>query len=135
MSSGYVTALVNGEAYAVGMAQSKNTKGGRGWKQGIDPRFIGRRIVEQREFAGLKQDQLAQKIGRHQSNLSAYETGATVPNLATLRLLAIHLSTSVDVLIGVDMVRAQLRASSEDTPVPPSNVVESRPPRAIKAGR
>jgi transcriptional regulator with XRE-family HTH domain len=115
------------------MAQAKKP-GGRGWKQGIDPKFIGRRIVERREIVRLTQEQLAKKVQRAQSNVAAYETGASVPNLAALRDLAVALETSVDFLIGVDTVRAKPRVG-QDTPQPPSGIVESRPPVKISPGR
>ena len=110
--------------YLLSMAQSKRPKG-RGWKQGIDPRFIGRRIEERRELARLTQQELARAIGRAQSNVSAYETGESVPNLAALRDLAVALKTTVDFLIGVDTVAGGYPRSM--TPEPSSSI---RPGRA-----
>lgn len=115
------------------MAQKK--RGARGPRQGVDPKFIGRRIQERRELVKITQGKLAELTGVAQSNVSAYETGAAVPTLAVLRELAIALRTTVDHLIGVDAVREGKRqavAALEETPEPSSAVMKSsRPPTAL----
>ena len=127
MSSPYVAVRVDAAEYAGRMAQKKSPGGREGGRQGVDPEFIGRRIVERRDLIRMTQEQLAERIGRAQSNVSAYETGASVPNLAALRLLAIALRTTIDHLVGVDVVREQ-QAREAESPKPPSGVIRSRPP-------
>jgi transcriptional regulator with XRE-family HTH domain len=85
---------------------------------------IPRRIQERRELAGLTQEQVARAIGRAQSNVSAYETGESVPSLDTLRRLAVTLNTTVDLLIGVDTVVEEYRR--RNTPQPSSSVRPGR---------
>jgi len=49
---------------------------------------IAEQIRAARIEAGLTQEQLAEKIGSGQNRVSAWERGATSPNLSTLELIA-----------------------------------------------
>lgn len=52
-----------------------------------------------RRQAGLSQTELAERIGTHQPNISAYESGEREPSLKVIRALADALGVSFDVLL------------------------------------
>lgn len=64
-----------------------------------DKSVIGRRLRARREQLGLRQDQVADKIGAEQPAISAIE-GGRVPAAKTLVALAGALRCSVDYLLG-----------------------------------
>lgn len=57
-------------------------------------------IKELREKNHLSQDQLAEKIMVTRQAVSRWETGATVPNTETLKLLSKELDVSINTLLG-----------------------------------
>ena len=61
---------------------------------------IGNRIREARVQAGLKQKELAEKIGVSESRVSQYEKGSQNPRIGTLLKIADALEISVQYLCG-----------------------------------
>lgn len=61
---------------------------------------IGNRIREARVQAGLKQKELAEKIGVSESRVSQYEKGSQNPRIGTLLKIADALGVSVQSLCG-----------------------------------
>lgn len=61
---------------------------------------VGLRIVESRQRLGWRQEDLAQKIGTTQRQISRYERGISTPSLPLLRDLADALNVSIDWLVG-----------------------------------
>jgi len=59
--------------------------------------YIGKRIAEQRGLAGFTQDQLAVAASIDSSNLRAYESGRSMPNI---RLL-VRIATALGIEPGV----------------------------------
>ncbi len=59
---------------------------------------IGERIVARREELGLKQYQVAERIGVTKTTMSKYENNVNLPNSDILTKLAKALETSVDYL-------------------------------------
>lgn len=62
--------------------------------------FCKNRIKELRLERGLSQRALAEKTGIKQANISRWESGAVIPNVADCWVLADFFSVSVDFLIG-----------------------------------
>ena len=58
----------------------------------------GERIVERRLGLGLSQEDLAQRIGTNQQQVSKWENGLQEPRLATKYAIAEALAISADVL-------------------------------------
>ena len=54
----------------------------------MDRKKLGKRIKLARVEADLNQTQLAHKIGAKQKSISRYETGASLPSIATLLKIA-----------------------------------------------
>ena len=62
---------------------------------------IGERIAARREELGLKQYQVAERIGVTKTTMSKYENNVNLPNSDILAKLAAALSTSADYLCGI----------------------------------
>ena len=62
-------------------------------------------LLELRTKAGLSQEELAEKVFVTRQAVSRWETGETVPNTDTLKLLAELFDVSVDTLLGVPRQR------------------------------
>ncbi len=63
---------------------------------------IGRALKEQREWAGLSQNELAQKTGLKQQNISRWESNKHIPNVRDCMVLAAFYGISLDVLVGLE---------------------------------
>ena len=61
---------------------------------------MGKRIKSLRKELGLTQQQLADKIGVHNNNLSKWELGQSRPDISSLVLIAKALGVTVDSLLG-----------------------------------
>ena len=57
-------------------------------------------ILELRKKAGLSQDELAEKVFVTRQAVSRWETGETVPNTETLKLLSSLFDVSINTLLG-----------------------------------
>ena len=57
-------------------------------------------ILELRTRQGLSQDELAEKVMATRQAVSRWETGRTVPNTETLKLLSKVLDVSINALLG-----------------------------------
>ena len=62
---------------------------------------IGERLAELREDRGLTQLELSKELHISNSSVSAYETGARVPNVETLKALAVFYDVTTDYLLGL----------------------------------
>ena len=69
--------------------------------KGGDYMAIGERIAARREELGLKQYQVAERIGVTKTTMSKYENNVNLPNSDILAKLAAALSTSADYLCGI----------------------------------
>ena len=58
------------------------------------------RIQEIRKGKGIKQKELADKLGIAENTLSQYETGSREPDIETTKRIANELGVSVDELVG-----------------------------------
>lgn len=63
-------------------------------------------IKKLREAAGLRQYELAARMGVKQASVSAWESGAAMPSAANLVKLADILQCTVDALLGRDTASA-----------------------------
>lgn len=63
-------------------------------------------IKKLREAAGLRQYELAARMGVKQASVSAWEAGTAMPSAANLLKLADILQCSVDALLGRDTASA-----------------------------
>ena len=70
---------------------------------------VGTRIREQRESAGISQEELARQIFVSRQTVSNWETGKTYPDVQSLLLLSNLFGVSVDHLVKGDAVRALRR--------------------------
>lgn len=57
-------------------------------------------LLDLREKAGLSQDELAEKMHVTRQAVSRWETGKTVPNTETLKLLSNFFNVSINTLLG-----------------------------------
>lgn len=57
-------------------------------------------LLDLREKAGLSQDELAEKMHVARQAVSRWETGKTVPNTETLKLLSKFFNVSINTLLG-----------------------------------
>lgn len=57
-------------------------------------------LLDLREKAGLSQDELAEKMHVTRQAVSRWETGKTVPNTETLKLLSKFFNVSINTLLG-----------------------------------
>lgn len=64
------------------------------------PDTLGERLKAIRKEKGLKQYKLAEKIGIYTSQLSRFERGLTIPNVATLEWICKALNVSASELLG-----------------------------------
>jgi len=62
--------------------------------------MISERLIKKREEAGLKQAELARRIGVGRDSYNRYERSATRPSLEALALIANELNTTTDYLLG-----------------------------------
>jgi transcriptional regulator with XRE-family HTH domain len=61
---------------------------------------IGERVKQKRENLGLQLNDLAKRVGISSSALSQIENAKSHPTIITLKLIAVHLKTTVGDLIG-----------------------------------
>lgn len=59
-------------------------------------------LKKAREFKGMSQKDVAEKIGVAKSTYSLYESGNREPNVQTIKKIADVLSTSADKLLGLE---------------------------------
>lgn len=57
------------------------------------------RLAELRREKGLTQQQLAERVGLHQTQIHRYESGSSEPSMDALRRLALALGVSTDALV------------------------------------
>lgn len=62
---------------------------------------IGEALKQQRLSAGLSQSQLARETGIKQQNISRWENGTHIPDIAQCAILAKYYGISVDELINL----------------------------------
>ena len=62
-------------------------------------------ILEKRKEKNMTQEQLSEKLGVARQTVSKWETGETVPDLDSLKKLAILLEFSIDEVLGVEIDR------------------------------
>lgn len=75
----------------------------------MDKVKLSQRIKDERDKLGLKQGELAKKIGKSVSNISGYEIGDRIPPAEVLSMLSDIFGCSVDYLLGkTDYRNAQL---------------------------
>jgi tellurite methyltransferase len=67
--------------------------------------ILSANIVRYRKAAKLTQEDLASRLGISFQAVSKWETGLTMPEIATLTLLAKELKVSVDKLLGYAALR------------------------------
>lgn len=73
----------------------------------LDEKWLGRRLQEVRQQAGLTQQQLCQKASLSYSTLAKIERGAIKsPSIFTIQSIASALNTSLDALLGIEPVAA-----------------------------
>ncbi len=73
----------------------------------MDQTKIGKFIARKRKEHGLTQMQLAEKLSITDRAVSKWETGESYPDITFLPALANMFETSVDLLIGMDTIRAE----------------------------
>ena len=61
---------------------------------------ISERLIQKREEAGLKQAELARRIGVGRDSYNRYERSGTQPSLEVLARIAVELNTTTDYLLG-----------------------------------
>jgi transcriptional regulator with XRE-family HTH domain len=76
--------------------------------------MISERLIGIRRAAGLKQTQLANKIGVRRDSYNKYERAGVNPSLEVLTRIAYELNTSTDYLLGIT-----------DDPTPPERRVDA----------
>ena len=74
---------------------------------------VGTRIREHREAAGLRQDQLAEICGVSRQTISNWERNKTLPDIASLKVMAHELGTTIDALVGDDVPEIKRRVDAE----------------------
>jgi transcriptional regulator with XRE-family HTH domain len=57
-------------------------------------------LAEVRRVAGLTQDEMAERLFVTRQAVSRWETGATIPNVDTLKLISQQFAVSIDALLG-----------------------------------
>lgn len=109
-----------------------------------DALTLGRRVREHRTRLGMKLEQLADRIDRAPSQLSAIENGKREPTLPVLRSLAQALECSVDDLLNTDapseraaleiaVERAQRGSVFQSLGIQPIRVSKATPDETLKA--
>ena len=63
----------------------------------MEPKFV---LAQLRSKSGLSQDQLAERVFVTRQAVSRWETGETVPNVETLKLLSREFDVSINTLLG-----------------------------------
>lgn len=86
---------------------------------------LGPRIAQRRKALGLTQDQLARQLDLSPQAISKWETGAGMPDIASLPYLAKALDVSIDALFGVEDLADESRKLTKETPV--EETVSSEP--------
>ena len=66
---------------------------------------VGSRIKVARDYRGMTQQELADKVGINRTTLTGYESGHRTPDLFTAKRIAAALGVSMDVLSGMDELR------------------------------
>lgn len=70
---------------------------------------VPERLKKSRIERGLSQEELAEKVGAGQNQISRYETGKSTPSVELLERIASVLNVSVDYLLGlVDVPNAEI---------------------------
>ena len=75
--------------------------------------YLGSRIRQARDRAGLTQEQLAERIGVSRTAIARYESGEIEPKLHNLAAIAETLNVSTDELLGVRVSVSGLSLSPE----------------------
>lgn len=73
----------------------------------ILPMSFPERLAELRKAQGFTQQQMADKIGIHVSQLKRYESGVSQPTIEVFRRIALALNVSADILLFEDSERGQ----------------------------
>lgn len=61
-------------------------------------------ILEKRKESNMTQEQLAGELGVARQTVSKWETGETVPDIDSLKKLAILLNFSIDEVLGIETI-------------------------------
>lgn len=69
--------------------------------------FMSKSIIAQRKKRGLTQEELAEKLGVSPAAISKWERGESYPDITLLPALANIFETSIDLLVGMDAIRAK----------------------------
>ena len=64
---------------------------------------LGRVLIENRHRLGVTQEELASHIGVSKAAVSKWETGEALPDLNSLKKLAVTLGFSIDRAMGIDI--------------------------------
>ena len=64
---------------------------------------LGNLIYKKRKEKGLSQEQLAEIINVSRQTVSKWETNETVPDIDSLKKLAINLNFSIDSVLGIEV--------------------------------
>jgi len=120
-NSGYVKIRISGLSktayYIIAMSNKKELP------------ELAKNIREFRQREGLSQAQLGEKISYSQQIVNAYESGQRVPPPATLKTLADHFKTSIDVLVGKRKIKI---TGTPSKVMQKLKVVENLPPKEQK---
>jgi transcriptional regulator with XRE-family HTH domain len=76
--------------------------------------LFAEKLREIRKEKCLSQNDLATRIGVHQSMITQYENGRSVPSLETLVVIAKTLDVSIDYLVGVSKDKANFNPEEGD---------------------
>jgi len=93
---------------------------------------LGQRIKQRREAAALTQAELAVLAGLYQSQISAYESGARIPELHNLRRLAAALQCTADDLL--PPINAPNAEPEDPSPVPHCSLPTSGSASVLREG-
>ena len=64
---------------------------------------LGRVLIENRHRRGVTQDEIASHIGVSKAAVSKWETGEALPDLNSLKKLAVTLGFSIDKAMGIEI--------------------------------
>ena len=75
--------------------------------------MISERLIQKREEAGLKQAELARRIGVGRDSYNRYERAGSQPSLEILARIATELNTTTDYLLGMDRLYEEALGASK----------------------
>jgi len=75
--------------------------------------FFGERLRELRKESGLRQDELAENLNFARATISYYETGARIPDIQKISIIADFFDVSVDYMLGRTNVKRFITTSEE----------------------